>query len=163
MPTFDTIGWIFHTTCAALQEGEETLIGFEGMEGCLLESWPSDPEEGVIAAALRALMPAVATQTYADEEVAIHRGDQRLGVFKVEQGSAKVTRYEKAAADSDDDGDEVIIRLTLSPLSLARVTGSLLGTELDLCSTADQNALRSSCKQAGIFTQDRRINVSISG
>lgn len=75
----------------------------EAVEGCLMESWPNDPEEGILASALRALLPAVSPEPYADGEYLVERGDTRMGIFKIEAGTVKVEHYEDLHADTDED------------------------------------------------------------
>ena len=72
-------------------------------EGLLMESWPNDPEDGILASALRAMAFGRPVDTYPDGTFVVNRGDPFVGIYKLEQGCIEVDVWEEADSDSDED------------------------------------------------------------
>ena len=72
-------------------------------DGRLLESWPDDTEEGILASALRAMLPASEASVFSDGEFLAQREEPCLGVYKIEEGTVEMDFGEEAVADTDDD------------------------------------------------------------
>ncbi len=89
---------------------QEQSAGFEEEVGMLMESWPDDAEHGTLAAALRALLPARPSESWADGETLVSCGDScQSFFFKVEDGTVELERFEEVEASSDEEGEEEVI------------------------------------------------------
>ena len=55
-----------------------------------MESWPDDPEDGILASALRAMAFGRPIAHYKDGSYIVKQGDPFMGVFKLEEGCVEV-------------------------------------------------------------------------
>ena len=76
-------------------------------EGMLMESWTDDPEDGILASALRAMAFGRPVKSYVDGTYIVRRGDPFVGTYKLEQGCVEVELWEDDESDTDEDSPEV--------------------------------------------------------
>ena len=81
----------------------EQFVNLDDSAGMLMESWPDDAEHGTLAAALRALLPARPTESWADGEILVTRGEACNGVFRVEEGWVELEGLEEVQSDDEDE------------------------------------------------------------
>lgn len=72
-----------------------------------MESWPDDPEEGILVSALRMMLPPKLDNIYPGGTYLMQRGDPCLGFYRVERGTVELEYFEEGDADSDLERDEV--------------------------------------------------------
>ena len=75
--------------------------------GMLMESWPDDPEDGILASALRAMAFGRPVESYPDGTYIVKKGDPFDGTYKLEQGCVEIELWEGEESDTDEDTDEV--------------------------------------------------------
>ena len=78
----------------------------------LMESWPDDPEDGILASALRAMAFGRPVESYSDGTYILKRGDPFVGIYKLEEGCVEIESIEEIESESDEDEGEVLIILT---------------------------------------------------
>ena len=79
------------------------MTELEDEEGRLMESWPDDTEEGIVASAFRAMLPKSAVQVFSDGEFLMRWGEPCGGVYKLEEGAVEMEYCEEPSADTEDD------------------------------------------------------------
>ena len=83
---------------------EDRPLPAEGSEGYLMESWPDDPEDGILAMIL-STMAFTGERRYADGAYLVRRGDHFQGTFMLEEGSVEV---EYIHGDSEGDSEDEV-------------------------------------------------------
>lgn len=88
---------------------EADALELEGYEGVLMESWPDDPEEGVLVSALRTMPPPHfdSDLIFLDESYLMKRGDRCRGFFRIEKGTVEIECFEDEDAESDVERAQV--------------------------------------------------------
>lgn len=74
----------------------------------LMESWPDDPEDGILASALRAMAFGRPVESYPDGTYILKRGDPFVGIYKLEEGCVEIESIEEIESESDEDEGEVL-------------------------------------------------------
>lgn len=94
-----------------MQEQQAEDIG--NLEGSLMESWPDDPAEGILASALRAMAPDNESEVggFPDGSTVIREGDPFLGIYKIRGGAVELETYEEIQSESDEEDEEVRTKL----------------------------------------------------
>lgn len=94
-----------------LQEQQAEDIG--NLEGSLMESWPDDPAEGILASALRAMAPENEDEVGAFEggSTVIEQGDPFMGIYKIRSGHVALETFEDIQSESEEDEDDVCTHL----------------------------------------------------
>ena len=102
---FKTPGSSIHLLLSVIciQDEEASELGEMESEGCLLESWPDESAEGILASAMRAVAPEGHSQHFADGESIAKQGDPFLGVYMIEQGQVEVESIEDVNSDEEDE------------------------------------------------------------
>ena len=90
-----------------VQEQQAEDIG--NLEGSLMESWPDDPAEGILASALRAMAPDNEDEVgaFEDGSTVIEQGDPFLGIYKIRSGSVELETFEDVQSESEEEEDDV--------------------------------------------------------
>lgn len=89
----------------ALQKEEDAARDIE--EGVLMESWPEDSSEGVLASALRAMFPFGFAQLYPDGKDLVLPDEPFHGMFQVETGLVEIIWVPDDAEEGSKE-DEVM-------------------------------------------------------
>lgn len=90
---------------------EESIAAQQNSEGYLMESWPDDPEDGILAMILRTMALDVSIETYPDGSYIARRGDPFVGIYKLEYGTVEL-EYFHDDAEGDSEDDEVRLDMT---------------------------------------------------
>ena len=93
------------------------------LEGALMESWPDDPAEGILASALRAMAPDNEDEVggFEDGSTVVQEGDPFLGIYKIRSGAVELETYEDIQSESEEEDDDVSTNLLVLDLMLSVV------------------------------------------
>ena len=72
-------------------------------EGLLMESWPDEAGEGLLASAMRAVVPINSQSDFPDGAVVVEQGQPAYGLFKVEEGQVEIKTVDDYYTDSDNE------------------------------------------------------------
>lgn len=80
-----------------------------GLEGDLLETWKTDPEESLLMSAMTTVVATYNMVSFQDGEYVVKHGDKFVANFKIEEGTAEVSCCVDTSEDTDEEDEEVML------------------------------------------------------